>query len=212
MTVSVETIREVMRKQEELNRAIAGEDWRSKGFCWRRAIWMEAAELMDCFPWKWWAEAGPTDWENVMLELADIYHFIISDVLQDGQLTAEDLVLDWTEADRDSSPLASIDLLVFEAAAYLRPVGAVHRQFVRVAHTLGFSSHDIVAVYFGKNVLNELRQEFGYKTGSYRKNWGGKEDNRVLMESLYLFPLEPVSEFQSQLKSFLRNYYLNLSV
>ena len=36
--------------------------------------------------------------------------------------------------------------------------------------------------YVGKNVLNRFRQANGYKTGAYRKLWGGTEDNVHLMQ------------------------------
>ena len=36
--------------------------------------------------------------------------------------------------------------------------------------------------YVGKNVLNFFRQDNGYKDGSYRKLWQGREDNEHLVE------------------------------
>jgi hypothetical protein len=36
--------------------------------------------------------------------------------------------------------------------------------------------------YIGKNVLNFFRQDYGYKDGSYIKNWAGREDNEHLVE------------------------------
>ena len=33
-----------------------------------------------------------------------------------------------------------------------------------------------------KNVLNFFRQDNGYKEGSYRKEWNGREDNEYLVE------------------------------
>jgi hypothetical protein len=38
--------------------------------------------------------------------------------------------------------------------------------------------------YVGKNVLNIFRQDNGYKKGSYKKVWRGKEDNEHLVEIL----------------------------
>jgi hypothetical protein len=38
--------------------------------------------------------------------------------------------------------------------------------------------------YIAKNVLNRFRQNNGYKDGSYKKVWGGKEDNTVMLEIL----------------------------
>ena len=38
--------------------------------------------------------------------------------------------------------------------------------------------------YVGKNVLNFFRQDNGYKEGTYRKFWSGREDNEVLVDIL----------------------------
>ncbi|MEC7125486.1 MAG: dUTP diphosphatase, partial [Pseudomonadota bacterium] len=40
--------------------------------------------------------------------------------------------------------------------------------------------------YVGKNVLNVFRQDNGYKDGTYRKLWGGREDNEVLVDIIHL--------------------------
>ena len=44
------------------------------------------------------------------------------------------------------------------------------------------SWEDLYRQYTGKNVLNMFRQDKGYQTGSYQKNWGGREDNEHLVE------------------------------
>jgi hypothetical protein len=38
--------------------------------------------------------------------------------------------------------------------------------------------------YVGKNVLNFFRQDHGYKDGTYKKIWQGREDNEHLMDLL----------------------------
>ena len=35
-------------------------------------------------------------------------------------------------------------------------------------------------LYVGKNILNQFRQDHGYKEGSYIKVWNGEEDNVVM--------------------------------
>jgi hypothetical protein len=37
-------------------------------------------------------------------------------------------------------------------------------------------------LYVGKNILNQFRQDHGYKEGSYIKIWNGVEDNLVMKE------------------------------
>ena len=46
-----------------------------------RAIWIEAAEMMDHIHYKWW-KSGEMDLEQVQLELVDIFHFALSDMLE----------------------------------------------------------------------------------------------------------------------------------
>lgn len=41
---------------------------------------------------------------------------------------------------------------------------------------------NIIGLYFGKNVLNQFRQDNGYKDGTYIKMWNGKEDNLYMLE------------------------------
>ncbi|HNE25939.1 MAG TPA: dUTP diphosphatase, partial [Pseudomonadales bacterium] len=54
--------------------------WREQGYEWHRAIWVECAELMDHYGWKWWKKQQP-DFEQVQLELIDIFHFGLSSLL-----------------------------------------------------------------------------------------------------------------------------------
>ncbi len=43
-----------------------------------RAISQELAELTDSVPWKWWARYQKFDRENVLVEVVDILHFLVS--------------------------------------------------------------------------------------------------------------------------------------
>jgi hypothetical protein len=40
---------------------------------------------------------------------------------------------------------------------------------------------DLYVGYISKNVLNTFRQDNGYQTGTYIKNWDGVEDNEYLI-------------------------------
>jgi hypothetical protein len=52
----------------------------------------------------------------------------------------------------------------------------------------GLDISTLIAYYHGKNILNMFRQEHGYKTGGYIKNWGTEkepsEDNVYLAEQI----------------------------
>lgn len=43
-----------------------------------RALQQEAAELVDCTPWKWWKKQQQFDFENAKVEVIDLFHFVIS--------------------------------------------------------------------------------------------------------------------------------------
>ena len=53
-----------------------------------------------------------------------------------------------------------------------------------VTRDLGLNMEDIFKLYVGKSVLNEFRQNNGYKEGTYIKIWDGNEDNEVLTSIL----------------------------
>ncbi|PIQ04098.1 MAG: dUTPase, partial [Piscirickettsiaceae bacterium CG18_big_fil_WC_8_21_14_2_50_44_103] len=78
-------IQEMLTMQNTLNELTNGTDWRSgvthlgKEIDWRRCIVMEAAELIDSYPWKHWKSVdAQVDIENVRVELVDIWHFLLS--------------------------------------------------------------------------------------------------------------------------------------
>jgi hypothetical protein len=56
-------------------------DWRDANNAWFRAVWTECAELVDHIGWKWWKHQSP-DMPQVHLELVDIFHFGLSELLQ----------------------------------------------------------------------------------------------------------------------------------
>jgi dimeric dUTPase (all-alpha-NTP-PPase superfamily) len=63
----------MLELQNAMNTRVHNE-WRDQGFEWYRAIWIESAELMDHYGWKWWKHQKP-DVEQVKLELIEIWHF-----------------------------------------------------------------------------------------------------------------------------------------
>ena len=59
-------------------------NWVEQNYEWYRAIWIECAELLDHYGWKWWKKQTP-DQEQVVLELVDIWHFGLSILLLTGE-------------------------------------------------------------------------------------------------------------------------------
>jgi hypothetical protein len=54
--------------------------------------------------------------------------------------------------------------------------------FIDCLNAIGLDFTGLYRAYIGKNVLNNFRQHHGYRDGSYRKLWAGREDNEHLME------------------------------
>ena len=60
---------------------------------------------------------------------------------------------------------------------------AMMAAFIEVAIQSGLNLDSLYKLYVGKNILNQFRQDHGYKEGSYIKIWNGKEDN-VIMQGM----------------------------
>ncbi len=88
---------EIFRMQAELNRRIgvdtlympeAGKPEWVLNYC--RAMSQEVAELTDSVPWKWWAKYQKFDKQNARVEVADLFHFLVS-LAQVLDMSAEDI-------------------------------------------------------------------------------------------------------------------------
>ncbi len=181
-------------------------NWQQQGYEWYRAIWVECAELMDHYGWKWWKKQSP-DTEQVALELIDIWHFGLSILLQTGAkpelLAAQiqnQLIIATDEKD------FRFDLEKFVAAT----LG--DRQFHiglfgRLMAGVDMSFDQLYRGYVGKNLLNFFRQDHGYKDGSYRKHWhDGREDNEHLVEAAQSLDASK-PEFKDELYAELQRRY-----
>jgi dimeric dUTPase (all-alpha-NTP-PPase superfamily) len=78
-------LEEIFRLQGELNCRIGVDtlnmpekdrpEW-TLNYC--RALSQEIAELTDSVPWKWWAKYQKFDLQNARVEVADMFHFLVS--------------------------------------------------------------------------------------------------------------------------------------
>lgn len=155
--------------------------WRTAGLAYYRAIWVECAELLDHFGWKWWKHQV-CDEPQVRLELVDIWHFGLSMILLEEGVTdaLADTVLRELAVPREQATLreevetlaaAAVGARRFHVAAFLRCLAAMKMDLPQ-----------LYRAYMGKNVLNAFRQDHGYKVGRYEKVWQGREDNVHLVE------------------------------
>ena len=201
-------VKEMFLMQQALNDETNGVGWEDgytkngKLINWKRCIYMECAELIDSFAWKHWKSINaPTDTQNLRVEVVDIWHFVMSYILEQyyGSKDIDHIVSDVTAVSgfAEFSSYAydvreysiyeivnDIELVIHETSGFELQIGELLTDFFRVAIKCGVSLDILFAKYIGKNVLNKFRQNKGYKEGSYRKIWGGKEDNEVLLEIL----------------------------
>lgn len=196
-SASAQQILIMLELQDGMNTKVTA-NWRAQGYEWYRAIWVECAELMDHYGWKWWKKQSP-DTEQVALELIDIWHFGLSILLQSGRTQDElvarvqqELVIATDEQD------FRLDLEQF-ATATLADKQFHIGLFARLMAGVNMSFDQLYRGYVGKNVLNFFRQDHGYKDGSYRKHWhDGREDNEHLVEAVQLLDASK-PEFKDEL-------------
>ena len=170
---------------------------------WRRCIYMEGAELIDSFNWKHWKDINiAPDWDNIKLELVDIWHFIMSLGLEHyhnknlGDINKiVDFIIDTKYFDdfyTDSiTPHDDDYLSIINTVEHMMKDTINQESFYKItddffscAIECGLSAEELYKYYLGKNILNGFRQDHGYKEGTYLKVWQGKEDNDVMMEFL----------------------------
>ena len=172
----------MLQLQDRLNRQI-DPNWLDAGHAWHRAIWLEAAELMEHYGWKWW-KAQQHDPEQIRLELIDIWHFGLSAELVrtggDFQAAAGAMAAHMEAGAHGGEDFrAGVDHLALHA---LTDRSLHMPAFLALLEAAGTGFDDLYRIYVGKNVLNRFRQDHGYKEGSYLKTWEGREDNEHLSE------------------------------
>ena len=203
-------LQHMMSLQDEGNRSLFP-DWEERDLGWDTAILVEAAELIDHLAWKWW-KAGSTDVAQAQMEVVDIWHFLLSQLIlqepallyrnkaevPEGQMaeyfrarcTLRNMAVRIMRAPETSSSIDTDKLigsvkkfLSFVLSEAYLPVDTFYH-FLPVIAKSGLTFDDLYFKYIGKNILNRFRWSNGYKEGSYVKDWLGQEDNQYLMDLL----------------------------
>lgn len=206
----------MLELQDGINSKIRS-DWRDANNAWFRAIWTECAELVDQIGWKWWKHQSQ-DIPQVHLELVDIFHFGLSELLQQHG-TADAAVTQLLGAyvsygkrsgagvDDSAARIALVEAL---ATSVLTTKRFDMAKFCEVASAVGLEEQMLYEMYVGKNVLNGFRQDHGYKAGTYIKTWEGREDNVWLVEFAAGLDKDP-GTFASELYGKLSKKYEEVS-
>ena len=203
----MDKILQMLKLQQELNDATNGKDWEKgvtkngKLIDWKRCTYLECAELIESYPWKHWKniDAQP-DYENIKIEAVDIWHFIMSQGLKEYKMQDLGNIEDLTATinnlpnfqifKKEISPTTKNNYEQIETVEILmkslfcdESTEKLMEAFINVAMQSGLNLDSLYKLYVGKNILNQFRQDHGYKDGSYIKIWNGKEDN-VTMQSI----------------------------
>ncbi len=195
----------MLQLQAQLNDATNGEDWtkgvtkNGKTINWKRCIYMECAEMVDSFSWKHWKSINQEpDWDNLQIEVVDVWHFIMSLAIENYSRNLrggiEDLALNisqlpsFSTIDKRNNSFGFQDKVIEKVENIIRlsleegelKLEEMFSEFFDLAVMSGLDLETLYRLYVGKNILNQFRQDNGYKDGTYIKVWNGEEDNIVM--------------------------------
>jgi len=198
----------MLQLQNQLNNATNGEEWvkgvtkNGKTINWKRCIYMESAEIIDSFAWKHWKNIeAKADMENVKIEVVDIWHFVMSLAIeryyQELKGGVEEIALminelaSFQKTQTPNDEYADADTIMAQVEEIMRDVlekngvdlKKLLDDFFMLVLQSGLDLQTLYSLYVGKNILNQFRQDNGYKEGTYIKTWDEQEDN-VYMQKL----------------------------
>ena len=204
ISVASHKISQMLVMQNAMNSRIS-EQWRENNYEWYRAIWVECAEMLDHYGWKWWKKQE-IDVPQVQLELVDIFHFglglrLMSD--KSVEEIASDLATEMLSPESHDDFKLALESHAGKALTEKRFDG---QSFAACLSLIDMDLDELFRQYVGKNTLNFFRQDYGYKEGTYIKVWNGKEDNEVLAELVTTLDVD-ADDFQKQLYQALVDAY-----
>lgn len=197
-------------------------NWTDARYPYLRAVVVEAAEAIEHHGWKWWKQQH-RDLGQLQMELVDIWHFLLSEILlrnggdedkarlyleaaYERQSPTRRLQFDGQEYSLEELELLDLlQALIGTAAAGRVELGL----FAEIMSRCELDWPELYKQYVSKNVLNFFRQDHGYQEGTYRKIWNGREDNEVLVEVMATLDAEDPS-FKDSLYALLEAAYLEI--
>jgi hypothetical protein len=145
--------------QNELNSS-KNTNWRLSQHNYEDAIMIETAEMFDQMNWKWWkANPNPVDWNQVKLELIDVWHFalcrvIVQQGIDDGSFELAEIFYDHDFAIQDR--LAEEDGEYDETGRYFTPNINQEEVKASVRELMQGVMHDNVEEAVGHTALRSL--------------------------------------------------------
>ena len=229
----IDCMKVMLQMQDDIN-SIVHPEWRDEEYPWFRAIWTECAELVVLVGWKWWKQTAPITpaiEEKLLGEVVDVFHFYLSAVMVGSDKSQKDIAKqlagDFKSSafalssrpyescliSRRAEGLINIVLTYRDNSNGLMPYsdGVIRgKAMVRLCCAVGLDLDELFVRYVGKNVLNQLRQAYGYKAGTYEREWAGEDDNDVLVRIQAGFELAGMvpADYVAQLYAALEAEYL----
>lgn len=197
--------KEMLDLQDDFNKKV-NKDWKRAGYDQMLASILELAEALDSTNWKWW-KYTENDFQNFEVELVDVWHFIQSKFMETyskefleqkfnkNWLLAQEIFwsLDSDEIDikeliHDTKTLMFL-VLNYDLDGEAKEDDILHHLFgLIIRYTTITDIRTFYKKYLVKNVLNVIRQNNGYKKGTYIKVWPYEnrtaEDNVVAWDIL----------------------------
>ena len=197
-------------------------NWTDARYPYLRAVVVEAAEAIEHHGWKWWKQQH-RDLGQLQMELVDIWHFLLSEILlrNGGDEDKARLYLEAAyerqsptrrlQFDGQEYSLGELELLdLLQALIGTAAAGRVELGlFAEIMSGCELDWPELYKQYVSKNVLNFFRKDHGYQEGTYRKIWNGREDNEVLVEVMATLDAEDPS-FKDSLYALLEAAYLEI--
>lgn len=180
--------------------AVVGSDKSVNTWQWRLASLVELGEAADHNGYKWWKSQDP-NLAAVRMELVDILHFVISDSILNG--INPSTAVDACTRNEELRNFESIDHAFVVAFRQLTGDALDQWSGLRIiCDMFSMSLSDLYQSYVKKNVLNLVRQMFGYKNKNahyVKVDENGIEDNELL-------DLVEVDTFENTLKTVISMY------
>jgi len=217
---------ETVELQKSFNNSIVP-DWQSdknhKKYDYWMAVLDETVEVLGSRHWKWWKNStkmGEVDWDNIKVELIDIFHFLLSIAIQQNveHILFSQLVN--LEMTKDEAPIEIRSDKFFEefwseflmgVQMKILPITCI--KLIEFWYKAGGNAEELFMEYRIKAALNNIRQEFGYgAANTYEKMWFDPNTGKKVEDNVIAWQLAsdvPLTEQTTDIiTDRLKNYYL----
>jgi hypothetical protein len=197
-------------------------NWIAADYPFDRAFRMELTEYIDSFNWEWWKKKKDNIL-NAEVELIDAFHFLISSFLKSYtndnkdnfsllglaaynmfKTGMKDKILNTKEGITKAEELINISFLPVKGNIIL------FGGFGNLWASLSLTEEDLIKLYIAKNLLNEFRQNNGYKENKYTKIWGIEEDNVFCWNFAKELPFDFKNDIKESISIFKKQLYNKL--